>query len=131
MENKANQTVKEILAAASQGLDARSMDALADAGARVFRIRGDAIDSKDAFLDAIAGIMGFPDYFGRNWDALEDCLTDLAWIDAPAVVLVLDRTGRFAQKQPEAWRVALDVLRSAEAYWAKAGPPAFHFVLFA
>lgn len=32
---------------------------------------------KDAFLDSIAQKLDFPDWFGRNWDALEEYLTDL------------------------------------------------------
>ena len=36
-------------------------------------------DGKDAILAALSRSLGFPDWFGGNWDALEDCLTDLSW----------------------------------------------------
>lgn len=129
MENWDTERLEAILDSLSKGVDDRGVKALSDLGARVFHLRGDVLTSKDAFLDQIARLMEFPDYFGRNWDALEDCLTDLAWIDASAVVLVLDKTDRFARSHPEDWRIALDVLRSAEAYWKASGPPAFHVVL--
>jgi hypothetical protein len=31
-------------------------------------------------FDSIAASCGFPDYFGRNWDALKDCLLDFSWV---------------------------------------------------
>jgi hypothetical protein len=31
-------------------------------------------------FDGIATSCGFPDYFGRNWNALKDCLLDFSWI---------------------------------------------------
>ncbi|MDQ1343895.1 MAG: Barstar protein [Patescibacteria group bacterium] len=32
----------------------------------------------DAFYDEASSAFGFPDYFGRNLDALADCLSDVA-----------------------------------------------------
>ena len=32
--------------------------------------------NKDTLLTSIAKACNFPDYFGHNWDALWDCLTD-------------------------------------------------------
>ena len=35
------------------------------------------LDSPDAFHRALAGVMDFPPYYGKNLDALFDCLTEL------------------------------------------------------
>ena len=46
---------------------------------------------KEKLLREIAAALRFPDWFGQNWDALEDCLTDLSWLDADACVLVFEQ----------------------------------------
>ena len=43
----------------------------------VVHLDGIKITSKESFLKEIAEALEFPDYFGHNWDALEDCLKDL------------------------------------------------------
>ena len=43
----------------------------------VVHLDGTKITSKESFLKEIAEALEFPDYFGHNWDALEDCLRDL------------------------------------------------------
>ncbi len=45
------------------------------------------IGSKAALLDELAQRLRFPDYFGTNWDALEECIRDLSWLPAGPVVL--------------------------------------------
>jgi RNAse (barnase) inhibitor barstar len=50
-------------------------------------IRGSEIRSRDELFDVIAEKLSFPDYFGRNWDALVDCLSDLFWVDQDRVIL--------------------------------------------
>src|SRR5207247_10829923 len=44
--------------------------------------------SSDVF-GVLAKSLDFPEWFGRNWDALEDCLSDLSWRKAGGTVLVL------------------------------------------
>jgi len=40
------------------------------------------ITDREQLFEAFAAQLDFPDYFGRNWDALYDCLTDLDWLPA-------------------------------------------------
>lgn len=45
------------------------------------------ICDRDALYDAITSTFDFPDYFGRNLDALYDCLTDISQDTCVALVL--------------------------------------------
>jgi hypothetical protein len=38
------------------------------------------IQSKKALLEILGCGLRFPDYFGSNWDAFEECLRDLSWL---------------------------------------------------
>ena len=39
---------------------------------------GRALDSREALHQALAALLALPDYYGRNLDALHDCLTALS-----------------------------------------------------
>ena len=91
--------------------------------ARLFYLDGKTIADKAGFLQTIADVMAFPNYFGQNWDALEDCLTDLDWLNGDRFILLYDQPDSFAQRDPSEWLVALDILRSAVAYWRTKSRP--------
>lgn len=77
-------------------------------------------DTTQAFYTQIAAVLGFGAYFGRNLDALWDCLTDL---DRPTAVVLAGWT-RLAEARPERWAAILAVLTE------RCGkPPAFAVVL--
>jgi hypothetical protein len=75
---------------------------------------------KPRLLENIARALGFPDWFGGNWDALEDCLGDLSWHDADGYVLIFENP-----KAGDDLGVLIDVLRSSAEYWAGRGKPFF------
>ena len=75
---------------------------------------------KEAMLAALARSLGFPDWFGGNWDALEDCLTDLSWrADAPRVLLI---SGAVAGDD---LGILVDILSSAAESWRERGKAFF------
>jgi RNAse (barnase) inhibitor barstar len=78
------------------------------------------IDGKKArtlrgFYPRISKALLFPDYFGKNLDALFDCLCSLEVVGKEDVVLLVRNADSFLDKEkPEKRRAALDVLREAE-----------------
>lgn len=86
------------------------------------RIAGRDLTGKPAMLAALAAAFAFPEWFGHNWDALADCLTDLAWLDGP-VVLLVENAGVPEAAAPEAWDVLLDILADAARHWQAEGRP--------
>ncbi|MFB6448777.1 barstar family protein [Bradyrhizobium tunisiense] len=48
------------------------------------------IAHKTALLVTIATQLRFPNYFGGNWDALEECICDLSWLPTGLVLVKHD-----------------------------------------
>ena len=81
------------------------------------------IDLKDGnALRAFAQALNFPDWFGANWDALEDCLGDLSWRPGEGHVLVLRN---WQALSTDDLGVLLDVLRSSADFWSGRGKAFF------
>lgn len=99
--------------------------AAAEHGWRCFHLDGAAIRDKASFLDACATAMQFPSYFGRNWDALDDCLNDLSWAPAAGYILLYDQVATFAQGQPGEWAAARAVLVDAVSHWTVTPTPLY------
>jgi len=97
-------------------------------GLKAFRVDCSRARSKQTFLFALARALAFPDYFGANWDALADCLTDLEWIQADGYVILLAGLQGFARQAPRDYLTALDVLEDTAQYWAEEGVPFYVLV---
>ncbi|HVJ24090.1 MAG TPA: barstar family protein [Burkholderiales bacterium] len=90
------------------------VDAVQGTGNSLARIR---YADKPALMKNIAAALRLPDWFGANWDALEDSLSDLP--DRGYVLLFENaRAG-------DELGVLIDVLRSSAEWWAGRGKPFF------
>jgi hypothetical protein len=85
-------------------------------GSKLFLARIRFAD-KERLLKNIAVALDFPDWFGANWDALEDCLADLP---GEGYVLLFDEP-----KPGDELGILIDVLRSSAESWAGRGKPFF------
>jgi hypothetical protein len=86
------------------------------------RIDLTGVQGKEALLAKLALDLGFPAWFGGNWDALEDCLADLSWRAGDGHVLVVQGSGDLPLDD---LGVLVDVLASSAEYWAGRGRPFF------
>jgi len=66
-------------------------------------------------METLATELRLPEYFGRNWDALEECIRDLSWLPRGPVVLVHEDV----PLRPDAASLAtyLSILQDAIAKW--------------
>jgi RNAse (barnase) inhibitor barstar len=94
--------------------------AAGDAGLTVFRIDIGNVKSKEDFLALIAKELQFPDWFGANWDALNDCLTDLT---KNGYVLIFENCENFAAGHKREFERAIAVFVAAAEYWKTQGHP--------
>lgn len=59
------------------------------------------LNRKRRVLAVFAGRLRFPDYFGWNWDAFEECLADLSWLEGVREVTVVHRDVPFADAREQ------------------------------
>ena len=102
--------------------------AAAAAGLTVIRIDLKRLASKAGFLARAARALNFPDWFGKNWDALNDCLIDLSWLNGRGWVIIFENSKDLAARKPQVFHSAVEVFQSANDYWRQAGKP--FWVLF-
>ena len=87
-----------------------SEDDLTDGDLMLVRLHGSEITGKEELMDGLAVGFSLPGYFGRNWDAVDECLRDLSWLPARGYVLVVTaaeglwrRGARGAARRGGAW----------------------------
>ena len=81
------------------------------------RIRWD----KQAFLTQCAHSFAFPDYYGRNWDALTDCLSDVRTDATGGLMVVWRGWGGMARMYPTDYAIATSILSDFAARQADWG----------
>ena len=64
-----------------------------------------------------ARALEFPDYFGQNWDALEECLADLEWLPAKGYILLITDAEGVLPDDDEEYETFLEILRDAGEAW--------------
>lgn len=89
---------------------------LAGHGYLVHRLDARTWTNQEAFHRDIKAALDFPDYYGHNLDAFNDCLRDVAMHeygtdrDATGTVLVCTGYDTFARREPSAAQVILHII---------------------
>ena len=75
--------------------------------------------SKQDVLDLVSAQFSLPAHFGKNFDALYDCLTDPVYKSGPQVgfIVVLEHIPANVKFDKEAREQLLDIFRDAADHW--------------
>ncbi len=88
-------------------------------GRAVRVVRGRKAAGLDALMDEVGAALQLPLYFGENWPALAECLSDLEWVDpAAGLVVVVADADRLLCDEPVELAPLLRALSGAVRSWA-------------
>lgn len=94
--------------------DVQTLDATLDAltGYHVARLDASAWTTPADFHRAVKEALGFPDYYGHNLDAFNDCLREVA----ASTVLAFVGYDAFVRRQPRVAQAVLDIFASSARF---------------
>jgi RNAse (barnase) inhibitor barstar len=89
------------------------------------RISLKGVTTKEQFLKKLARELDFPSYFGMNWDALSDLLTDLSWRPAGGYVVFFSSFQSLPENMAAEISLIKDIFASSAGYWKQKKVPFF------
>ena len=99
--------------------DARDVIRDADAnGALVIHLDGSKMRSVEELLTEYVREFRFPEYFGWNWDAFDECMTGLEGRPSRAYLTVITNAGQLLQDEPDAAPTFRRLLEDIGQSWA-------------
>lgn len=95
-------------------------------GFACFRVSLEESEHMGTILAALGRDLAFPDWYGANFDALNDCLTDFSWREAPGYVVTVSGADA-VHAVPNSFNALNEVFASAIAQWQEQGIPFWIF----
>jgi hypothetical protein len=81
-------------------------------------IRGNKSKTVQSFFDECAASLQFPYYFGENWSAFDECITDLDWLEGDAYLLMINNASALlCEASPEDFGTLLRIFAKANDEW--------------
>jgi hypothetical protein len=83
-------------------------------------LRGRKMRTSTSLFDEVSAALQFPPYFGENWNALDECLTDLDWLPGDTyVLLILDAIHVLDQADPGERAAVWRIFKNAAREWGQ------------
>lgn len=79
---------------------------------------GEKMETKSELFDELSSQLEFPDYFGRNWDAVDECLQDLDWFNNYILrIFILNFDFVLSKECYDEKGIFVDCIKSANDFW--------------
>lgn len=90
-----------------------------DFGVTAWVLDANHMRTVDELFDIFASRLSFPEYFGHNWAALDECLADLDWIPLSPYVVVIKQSALLLRDEADSeLRRFLDIIEGVAEGWA-------------
>lgn len=73
---------------------------------------------RESLINALDNSLHFPDYFGRNWDAAWDCLSEIKWPAGKLQMLYLSLDADASISENDL-RIFVELMNDACRHWAE------------
>lgn len=91
-------------------------------------LRGSKMKLVSDLFDEFSAALQFPYYFGENWNAFDECITDLSWLSGDSYILVVTDAEQLLMKdEPDQLESIIHLLQDAGDEWSGNGK-SFHVV---
>lgn len=107
----------------NESVQSRVMEiSIEETGIWIVTLDGDRMQDLDSFYDAISSALNFPDYFGRNFNALSECLADLELELSVKGILILVRNASLllAEENEDVLSGLLSIFNETGEAWSEA-----------
>jgi len=77
------------------------------------------MNNYDGLYDEFSKVLRFPEYFGRNLNALDECLADLEWLDLNAYIIFIKHSKEFLiEEKKEDVEVLVKIFNKVGEEWS-------------
>ena len=93
-------------------------------------LEGNKMQTRDTLFFEISNKLKFPDYFGNNWDALDECLQDLEWIEDENINIVIKDYGLILHlDHSDEKTIFMSCIKDADEFWSSDGTKTINFYI--
>lgn len=91
-------------------------------GTLTIDIDGSDMKTKEQLMTTMKEAFSLPDYFGMNWDALDEAIKDLSWMDDVNVISIsiMNSNQVLADATEKDCNIFKQIMDSAVTYWKTA-----------
>ena len=90
-------------------------------GFKFYLVDGEAVYTKEQLLREFFDTCEFPDYFGFNWDALEECLRDYSFAPAKGYIFGLLGSVKLKTRLEKELKLLQEIFEEAAKVWENDG----------
>lgn len=90
-----------------------------DGNAIIKTIEGNKCNTLDELFSEFAKIFKFPDYFGHNWAAFDECINDLNWLSSDAYLLLMPDIDKVLISSETSFKIFIKTLVFSVREWAQ------------